>query len=281
MTEDALSANYKTFLNIYGEQVIEIGSPDSAGFYYKFNAFFSEPTLMSLYKAEQNRFTDIDFISKELYPALEVLLREFPGLIRPTVYVHVSGLNQNVVVTDDVLSISLDKYMGTNYPLYQKYFYNYQLQNMTPERIVPDYLLGFMMANFPYEGNPGTLLERILYEGKLRYILSRLLPNREPWEFVAYTKEQYSWCNKNHSRIWKTILNNDDLYSSDYMTTIQYFNESPYTSSISTESPGKIGVWIGFQIINAYMKNHPNTSLSGLMNFIDARQFLKDSKYKP
>ncbi|MDR3062292.1 MAG: gliding motility protein GldB [Dysgonamonadaceae bacterium] len=280
-TEESLSASYKTFLDIYGEQVIGIGRPDSIGFYERLNTFFSEPVLMSLYKDEQFRFKDLSFIDNELNPALVTLLTEFSTLKQPSVYVHVSGLNQNVVVTDDILSLSLDKYLGTDYPFYQDYFYDYQLQNMTSGRIVPDYLLGFMMANFPFGGNSEVLLERMLYEGKLRYILSRLLPDRNPWEYTAYTKEQYDWCRTNEFRIWKRILENDHLYTSNYKTTSQYMNEAPYTATISPESPGRVGAWVGFQIVGSYMKKHPETSLSNLVDIKDARQLLKESGYKP
>ncbi|GHU88651.1 gliding motility lipoprotein GldB [Bacteroidia bacterium] len=280
-TGESLSVQYKTFLDIYGEQVIGIGKTDSVGFYERLGTFFSDSMLMSLYKDQQSRFENFSFVDKELNPALVMLLKEFPALKQPSVYAHVSGLNQNVVVTDDILSLSLDKYMGADYKFYQGYFYDYQLRNMTPDRIVPDYLLGFMMANFPFKGLSEVLLERMLYEGKLRYVLSRLLPDRNSWEYIAYTKEQDTWCRKNESRIWKSILKNDHLYTPDYMTTARYMNEAPYTTVISPESPGRIGVWVGFQIVKSYIKKHPETSLSDLVNIKDAQQLLKESGYKP
>jgi len=278
---DSLVKRHKNFLKIYGEQVIGVGKPDSEEFQKKFNAFFTEPSLMSLFEDEQTRFKTLEGIERELNPAIDALLVEFPMLIRPTVYAHVSGLNQNVIVTDDILSISLDKYMGTNYSFYRKYFYNYQLQNMSPERIVPDYLLGFLMANFPYLGDDDVLLSRMIYEGKLRYVLTRALPHRAIWSCLSYNEVQHLWCTKNHSQIWKTILKSDHLYTPDYMTTAKYFNTASHTATISTESPGGVGVWIGFQIVDSYMKNNPGTTLIQLMNTMNTQQFLKDSKYKP
>ena len=278
---NSLTTEHKFFLRVYGEQVIGIGKLDSEEFYKKLDNFFTEPTLMSLYEDEQFRFKDLKFIENELSPALEALYLEFPMLIRPTVYAHVSGLNQNVVVTDDILSISLDKYMGANYSFYKRYFYDYQLQRMTPNRIVPDYILGYLMANFPFHGNEDVLLNRMIYEGKLRYVLTRLLPHRTVWDCLSYTEDQHSWCEKNHSQIWKSILKNDHLNVPDYMTTAKYLNNASHTVTISTESPGSIGVWIGFQIVDAYMKNNPGTTLSRLMNLPNTQQFLKDSKYKP
>ncbi len=281
ITEKELTENYKAFLKMYVEQIVGIGKFDSGEIFKQFNAFFSEPTLMSLYEDTEHKFKDIEFISNELNPALEILFREFPRMARPSVYTHISGLNQSVVVTDDVLSISLDKYMGADYPFYKNYFKSHQLQNMTPERIVPDYLLGFMMANFSFQGRNDILMEKMIYEGKLRYILTRLLPNRKEWECLGYTEEQYIWCTTNQTQIWKNILRSGHLYTPDYMITSKYINSAPYTATISTESPGGVGIWVGFQIVNVYMKDHPETSFFQLMNILDSRQLLIDSKYKP
>ena len=281
MTEESLSNQYKSFLDVFGAQVVGLGTSDSDEFYESLNSYFSETSLMSLYKDQQEKFADFDFVDKELNPALVTLLQEFPNLKQPNVYVHVSGLNQNVIVTDEVLSLSAEKYLGSAHPFYQKFFYDYQLQNMTPERIVPDYLLGFMMANFPIEGTSDVLIDQMLYEGKLRYILSRLLPERNKWEYVAYTKEQYSWCENHEADIWKTILQTEHLYTSDYKLVIQYINDAPYTGAVSPKSPGRLGVWVGFRIISSYMKKHPETTLAELMKLTDAGELLKEAKYKP
>jgi hypothetical protein len=278
---DEISDEYRSFLNEYGEKVIAIGKPDSLGFQERLRTFFSEPALKTLYRDEQNKMADISDINEELSHGMETLLSNFPQIRQPKIYMHVSGLNQNVIVTDEILSLSADKYLGADYPFYQDFFYEYQRQLMSPERIVPDYLLGFMMANFPFEGNEDILLDRMLYEGKLRYLLSRLIPDRQIWEYVGYNKEQYAWCVTYQSKIWKSVLENQHLFRSDYTTTSHYLKEAPYTASLPVESPGRVGIWLGYQIIASYMKNHPETGMQELMNLTNYRELLKLSKYKP
>jgi len=243
--------------------------------------YFSEPTLMRMYKDEQEKFSDLTQINKELSKGLHVFFQHFPGINRPKVYMHVSGLYQNIVVTDRILSLSADKYLGSDYPLYQDYIYDYRRQLMRPDRIVPDYLLGFMMANFKFKGDEDVLLDRMLYEGKLRYMLSKLLSRQHAWEYVGYDKEQYEWCSRHESLIWKTILENHQLFTADYSTTTQYINDAPFTAALPVESPGRVGIWLGFQIISAYMKQKPDTGWQELMNNTDYEEILKQSKYKP
>jgi len=278
---DVFSDEYRPFLDVFGQQVLQIGSCDSTGFEDRLQQFFSEPALRKLYADEIQLFSTIESYEKELAEGMALLLTEFPGLKLPFIYMHVSGWNQNVVVTDSLLSISADKYLGADYALYMEHFYDYERQMMSPDRIVPDYLLGFLMANFPFEGKEDVLLDRMLYEGKLRYILSRIHPERNEWEYVGYTKEEYAWCQKHQSRIWKTILEHKHLYTSNYFITSQYLNPAPYTAFLPAESPGRVGLWVGYQIIVSLMKHHPEISLLELMQMRDVQELLKLSRYKP
>ncbi|MDR2690970.1 MAG: gliding motility protein GldB [Dysgonamonadaceae bacterium] len=269
------------FLNVFGEKVIHIGRTDSAGFYERLKKYFSEPTLLELYRQEQEQFTDIQTLTDEVAYGLYFFLNEFPEIKRPQVYLHVSGLSQNVIVSDNILSLSADKYLGADYPLYRRFFYDYQRRLMSPDRMAPDYLLGFMMANLPFRGKADVLLDRMLYEGKLRYILSLLLPRRQVWEYVGYSEAQYTWCADNQKRIWTTILENQHLFAENYMTTDLYLKDAPHTSLLPAESPGRVGVWLGYRIIASYMAQNPDTGFRELMELTDYQDLLKRSKYKP
>ncbi|MDR0547272.1 MAG: hypothetical protein LBG77_06795 [Dysgonamonadaceae bacterium] len=242
---------------------------------------FSDSTLMQIYQDEQRLFANISGLQREIAAGMQQLLQNFPQLSEPQVYIHVSGWNQHVVAGENYVSLSADYYLGADYPLYRAFFYDYQLAQMTQERMAPDLFLGFLMSEFPFRGKESALLDKMLYEGKLRYILSKILPERKAWEYTAYTQEQYEWCRHNQSRIWKTILEKQHLFRSDYTTTMQYLREAPYTATLPVESPGRVGVWLGFQIISAYMKQNPQTAWPALMNENDYLLILRESKYRP
>ena len=278
-SEESLSQKNELFLDVFGKSVLSVDSKDSVGYFDRLKSFFSEPTLMALYKKEQEIFSDITTYEQELSAGFEYLKEQFPLLNLPHIYMHVSGLNQNIIVTDSILSLSADKYLGKDYSLYQDFFYEYQLRKMSPERIVPDYLLGFMYSEFAFEGNENTLLSHILYEGKLRYILSLALPERKTCEAFGYTEEQYDWCMQSESRIWKTILQQKQLYTTDYLTISQYISDAPYTAPLTSSSPGRVGVWVGYRIIESYMKHHPKTTIQELIDLVDSQRLLKNSKY--
>ena len=71
----------------------------------------------------------------------------------------------------------------------------------------------------------------------------------------------------------------DSLYTPDQLTTSQYFEDTP-TIFPGNDAPGNIGTWIGWQIINQYIKETGSTP-EALMQNNDAQEILTASKYKP
>ena len=57
-------------------------------------------------------------------------------------------------------------------------------------------------------------------------------------------------------------------------------DERPNIPEIGEKCPGRIGSWVGLDIIRAYMENNPEISLQELMANPDAKDILNKSKYK-
>ncbi len=280
-SQEDLLQDHRRFLDLYGENILGIGNSDSTGFFNRLTEYFSHPLLKQLYQDELKAFADISETEKLVSSGFQFLQSSFDSIQIPELYIHVSGLIQNIIISDKFLSVSADKYMGENYPLYTDFFYDYQRRNMVPERIAPDYLLGFLMAEYPIGSTGETLLDRMLYEGKLRYILSLALPSYSETGIIGYTDEQDEWCRKNESRIWKSILQEKHLYTQERLMIDKYIQDAPHTAFMPDSSPGRVGIWTGYRIILAYMKQAPQTSLQELIKNTDSQGILKISKYNP
>jgi hypothetical protein len=59
----------------------------------------------------------------------------------------------------------------------------------------------------------------------------------------------------------------------------KYISERPHTIEVSPDCPGRIGLWVGWQIVNEYARQNPKASLPELMEIIDAQKILRGSKY--
>ncbi|MGM9759751.1 MAG: gliding motility protein GldB [Parabacteroides sp.] len=274
-----LQADYRPMLDVLGKSLFNLPSSSEPGYQEKLKHYYAEPTLRKLYMDAVSRYASIQELQQQLGEGFAYLQRIFPDRTIPTCYMHVSGFNQNVLVTDSLLSISIDKYLGQDYPLYQEFFYDYQMQKMQRNHVVPDYLTGWLMAEFPFEGKENVLLDRMVYEGKLLYILAHALPEVKPDTLLGYTPEQLNWLQSNEAKLWQTIVERKQLYTPDITTTNLYFEEAP-SQFMANDAPGCLGKWIGWQIVNRYMQTTGYTVVQ-LMQQHDAQTLLTQAKYKP
>ena len=275
--EAELSREYPQMLAVLGQGVLNLRSLDAEVFFPKLRAYYGEPTLNKLYQDALRCYEEVGELEDQLSAAFAFLKREIPDMQVPAVYMHVSGLNQNVLVGDSLLSLSIDKYLGADYPLYQDYFYAPQRMRMTPQQVAPDYLIGWLMAEYPFEGNERILLDRMVYEGKLRYAVCRALdqPLSAPMLFLP---EVERWCEAHEAEMWQQIVERKQLYTPDQLTTDSYFDEmvSPFPES---DAPGNVGVWIGYRIVKRYMEESGATLREMLTT--DAQTLLSGAKYRP
>lgn len=120
------------------EDVLDLGAVNMPDINERLCAYFSDTILVHLMEDVEANFKNMDRFEKKLALGFRHLKREIPELPVPRIYTQISALNQSVVVGDSVLGISLDKYMGAEYPLYKRYYYANQRRSMSPEYIVPD-----------------------------------------------------------------------------------------------------------------------------------------------
>jgi hypothetical protein len=277
--QEKIAADYPAILSVIGLGIFDIKDTQQPEFFDRLVNYYSEPALNKLYRDAMKQYDDIQMIEADLGVGFQYLKTNFPSMQIPAVYMHVSGLLQNTLVGDSLLSISIDRYLGLDYPLYKDFFYDYQLQKMIPERIVPDYLRARLLSAYPFKGNNRVLLERMIYEGKIRYVIHKALPKVLPEIIMGYTLVEYQWCKQYEKVIWQTIIERNHLYTPDAATTENYFAERP-SDFIANDAPGDLGSWVGWQIVTKYM-DRTNASIEELMNNADFQGVLTQSRYRP
>lgn len=277
-----MNTRYVRQTQILIEEILSLGQISDSDINEKLQTFYSDTTLMALMEDVEDKFPDLKAIEAGLNEGFRRLKKEVPSIRIPEVYTQISALNESIVIGDSLLGISLDKYMGTEYPLYQRHYYNYQLKTMTPERILPDSFLFYLLANYPLPANSGrTLLEVILHRGKINYTIQQILDCRSAGSAIGYTKNEEEWCKKNLEGIWSFVINSGHLYDTDPMLLRTYLRPAPSTPFFGEGSPGLIGVWLGTQIISSYMKYHKDITIDQLLNMNNYSEILIDSHFNP
>jgi hypothetical protein len=191
-------------------------------------------------------------------------------------------LNQSVVISQNLIGVSLDKYLGADSPFYVSLgLPAYKRRNMFPEKMVPEMLSGWADTEWPKSDKDNNLLSHMIQQGKVLYFLDAMFPEMKDTLKIGFTQKQLEFCRKNEAKMWTFLAEHKLLFTTDRMSIKRFVDDGPYTASFSEESPGRSGVWLGWQIVRAYMKSHPEVKLPNLMNNQNFQEILNQSGYQP
>jgi hypothetical protein len=230
--------------------------------------------------AQSSRF---DRMREDLVEAFKYYQYHFPGKPLPVIYTMVSGFNQSVVTAEELIGISLDKYLGVDCPYYKQLSTVplYKISNMHPEKIASDVAYAWGLTEFEERGTATNVLDNIIYQGKLMYFVDALLPEMHDTLKIGYTASQLQWCNNHEAHMWNFLVENKMLYSNKRMDIMRFINDGPYTTNFPLKSPARTGIWIGWQIVRQYMNKNEDVTLPALMKNTDYQQILNDARYFP
>ena len=279
-----LYADYEEFMPMFVEGILRIPTEDTA-YLCEMYAQFLTDTVMGFAQTNglaQEKFATVDSLQEALNMGFSRLHYIYPDWEIPAkVYLFVSGFNSSVVYNENLMAVGVDMYLGSDYPYYNQLVYNYQKHTMRKECVVGDLLNMYIAYNVPFTSKQNRLLEQMIFRGKQMFLLSELLPDEPEWEVIGYTKEQWQWCERYEQAIWNRIMANKDLFKAKSTILASYMNDGPFTAEISQESPGRLGIWIGWRIIDSYMRNNKDITIQELMSEGDAQKILEQSFYKP
>lgn len=235
-----------------------------------------------LYKEVQTKFADTKQLEADLESLFKHIKYYFPNQKPGKVVTLISevDVDAKTIYTDSLSIISLDTYLGKQHRFYEV-FDTYLLGSFEPTQITSDLAESFITTQLSYP-NDRQFLSQIIYSGKIMYAKDLLIPNASDDIKMGYSPEQIQWCFDNESHMWKYFIENKLLYDSDSKLYGRFIQNAPFSKfylDLDDESPGRVGVWIGWQIVRSYMKNN-NVTLQELFAK-DAKEIFDNSKYKP
>jgi len=228
-------------------------------------------------------FPDLKSEKQELKQLFQYLKHYNSYFKTPRVITAISEVDyrNKVFVTDTIVLISLDTYLGENHFFYQG-LQKYIAANLKPEQLVVDVATKYAEQTV-FQARRKTLLDEMVYHGKLLAFKDRVIPFKTNAEKISYTEAELDWAKVNEDAIWRYFVERELLFSTDNKLPNQFINPAPfskfYLEEIDTDSPGRIGRFIGWQIVKSYLKNN-NVSFEQMLK-ADAETLFNASKYKP
>lgn len=167
------------------EKVLRIGHVDDPEINATLLTFFQDSILQVMISDAEVAYANVDDLNAKLTDAFTKIRGWVPELKIPMIYTQISALDQSIVVGDESIGICIDKYLGADYPLYQKYYDAQQRSTMTRDNIVPDLLSFYLLSQYRL---PEELFRdqrtRDLHLAKIQWVVNKVMG-------VNFFKSQY------------------------------------------------------------------------------------------
>jgi gliding motility-associated lipoprotein GldB len=234
-----------------------------------------------LFNKSQTIFADFNNEINEIKQLFKYYKYYYPTFNEPKIITLINNLDyeSKVIYTGEFLFISLDMYLGSNDEVYES-FPSYLSNNFKKERIVVD--IAEKLSGSIQKTRNRQFIDIMINKGKQLYLMNAILPEISDELLMGYTKDKMVWAVANEEEVWRYFIDNKLLYSTDSNLQKRFIANGPFSKfymDIEKDSPGRIGVWMGWQIVKAYMKNN-SVTLQQMME-VDADEIFKKSKYKP
>lgn len=237
---------------------------------------------VALHKATHDKFGDFKETSsdiKRLFQHLKYYDKSFsePRVVTLTNFVD---YRNKVIVTDSVVLIAIDNYLGSDHEFYAN-IPKYLADNMEASQVVVD-LAAAYAEKWIFQAQRKTFLDEMIFFGKQLYFKEIMIPFKTDAEKIGYSVYQLEFAQVNENMIWTQFVQNEMLFDTDSSLPARFIAEAPFSKfylELDNQTPGRLGQYIGWQIVRAYMDNN-NVSLKEMLQ-TDAAEIFNKSNYKP
>lgn len=236
--------------------------------------------LQQLARQTDSAFHDTEQLKSRLERMFQHIRYNFPDFRVPPVKTFVTGLSQDIFVNDSLMVLGLDFFVGPK-AKYRPNVPQYILRRYQPDYLLPTAALAISSKYNRKQLTDQTMLGEMVQYGKALYFAERVLPCTPDSLLVGYTDKELVGVNYNEGKIWAHFLEKNLLYNTAPFTVQKYVGERPNIPEIDKTCPGRIGAWVGWQIVRKYMATHPNVTLAQLMADRNAQHILSESRYRP
>ncbi len=256
--------------------------PSDSVFINELYVRFSNPHIDTLLLETKKIFGDGAYLENEFRSAFTTLKYYYPDFQIPKIQLVITGLETDLFVSDSLIVVGLDYYLGKG-SRYPPNMYEYMLRRYQKNFIVPSVMLlyGIDSRYNDTDLSDRTMLADMITYGKAYYFAKHMMPCTPDSVLIGYTAEEIAGARANQDMIWKRLIEDEAFYSTDGKVKQRYIGERPKTFEVGDQAPGRIGTWVGWQIVNNYAARKSELTFTEVMMQKDAKLIFNESRYRP
>lgn len=245
-------------------------------------AKLSDTIQLELRQAVDSAFSDFSREEEELTLLFKHIAYYFPEYRIPELVTLTTDVDyeNRIILTDSLLLIGLDNYLGRDHRFYSG-IDRYISRGLDVQYLESDIVSALAKRVIPYPSDR-SFLSQMIYYGKELYLKDLLLSWQTDEQKIGYDEEELNWALANEEPIWRYFVERELLYSTDSKLGPRFLDPAPFSKfrlELDNESPGRLGRYIGWQIVRAFMER-TDTPVQALWS-MPADPIFKQSNYKP
>jgi hypothetical protein len=231
-------------------------------------------------------FGDYSTEKKELTRLMQFYHYYFPQKTIPKFLTVFTGYGYGAFpVSDSLFCIGSEFFLGENHPPYTQLLdLPAYVQTRMNKKYVVSQVAEALALDVVSEPKGARLFDEMFANGKAFYLKDCLLPETPDSIKWGFNQSQLDWCKQNELEVWSYLLQQKLLYATDRKKFRKLIEESPNAGDSPPalrDAPGRVGNWLGYRIVGAWMRRHPTADLAELLAQNDPQKFLEAARYKP
>lgn len=243
----------------------------------------SDTLEVQLRREVAEAFPDFTPYRTELEWLLKHARYHFPEQALPETLITLTSrvdFSNRIVLTDSLLLVALDNYLGPEHEFYVN-IDRYIARGLDPEYLVSD--VGSALADklIP-PPDARSFISQMVYYGKRLYLKDVLMPLAADSVKIRYSASELDWARANEGQVWRYFIERELLYDTDRELGPRFLDPAPFSKfrlMLDTESPGRMGRFMGWQIVRAYMEGGGHELQEMLRT--PGEELFRDAGYKP
>ncbi|WP_238531600.1 gliding motility lipoprotein GldB [Nitritalea halalkaliphila] len=225
-------------------------------------------------------FGDITALEKELTEAFQHFTHYFPQEKLPRLYFINSGFAADFILDEDIIIIGLEYFLPEESGFAPPELPYYIRKRYAPAYLVPNLMTALSTRFNATQPEDRTLLAEMIYYGKAYHFTKTLLPCTPDSLIIGYTADEVAASYANERYIWSFFVEQDLFFETNPFIIRKYTGEAPNTDEISPDAPGRLGRWLGWNIVDDFQIKE-GLDLETLMAEPRADHVFRASGYRP
>jgi hypothetical protein len=239
-----------------------------------------EKMVDTIYGDVKKEYRDLSWLENDLGAFFNHVRFQYPDFYVPPVYSLVSGYGVDLEIKDSVIFIGLEYFLSDSSHYQPPQIPAYIQRRLKKRFLVPS--IGMVVADrfTQIDLLDNTMMGEMIKWGRIYYFVEKTMPCLEDSLITGYTQMEIEALDKNLATIWAHYLDNKLFFNTDLFLIKKYCDERPKVTEIGDACPGRIGRWLGWQIVRKWATEN-NKNLKEVMAEKNSKKIFQESGFRP